>query len=174
MSLMASFYLSEIYQYGRTHTEPRKPIHYSIINKITPNNDNLHLIIFDLDHTLFYETIFPQVEEILNYVRNNNIYMSMASHNNFALSYCKRYGMDKYFDVICGYSGLDKIEHINIILKYYEKNDVIIPQDKILFIDDQNHILENIKEEFGIKILKVEQYVGVQKKDVEKILNSSP
>ena len=59
-------------------------------------------------------------------------------------------------------------------MKYYEKNDVIIPQDKILFIDDQNHILENIKEEFGIKILKVEQYVGVQKKDVEKILNSNP
>ena len=53
-------------------------------------------VIFDLDGTLFGETLFDEVEYILEQFKEMGVQQSVASFNPHALFYCQRYRINKY------------------------------------------------------------------------------
>lgn len=129
------------------------------------------LIVFDMDETLFHETLYEQVFGILEEISKKNIHMAIASYNKFCTFFCDRYDISKYFDVIRGYYAPNKINHFNEIFDYYNKLNIQIKPSEVLFFDDDNANLETIRGEFNITSYKVEPNIGITN-DILKLIKN--
>ena len=134
------------------------------------------LAIFDMDQTLFHETIYPNVKSILRTLKNANVRMAIASFNEHAKWLCDRYDISKYFDIIEeGYcSGTQdvpgKMNHINNIKKYYTNTDQSMMESDMIFFDDDPQNILDIKENTFITCVKVDPSIGIKKNIIELII----
>jgi magnesium-dependent phosphatase-1 len=114
------------------------------------------LAIFDMDQTLVDETLYHDVEDVLEHLKKNNIKMAIASYNPYAQWLCERYSITHNFDIICGYhNSKGKMMHIEEIKKYYFKKNKTIPEIEILFFDDDPNNINEIKKHTKIKCVLV-------------------
>jgi len=129
-----------------------------------------NLAIFDLDGTIFYETIFDDVFEILEKLKNSNVKMAIASYNPHAKFFCNRYDIEKYFDIICGYYTDCKISHINEIKSYYKNKGRIFDDKEIIFFDDDNTNISDISIQTKIKCISINPDIGVTKDIINLVI----
>lgn len=129
-----------------------------------------NLAIFDLDGTIFYETIFDDVIEILKQLYDNNIKMAIASYNPYAEFFCNRYDITKYFDIICGYTKENKMNHINEIKNHYKKGGIEFNDKEIIFFDDDATNINDIKKNTGIRCISVNSDIGITKEMIQLLL----
>jgi hypothetical protein len=128
------------------------------------------LAIFDLDGTIFYETIFDDVFEILHQFKLNNIKMAIASYNPYAEFFCNRYDITKYFDIICGYTKNNKISHINEIKSYYKNKGTIFTDNEIIFFDDDMNNINDIKNNTNITCIPINPEKGITKDMIKLVI----
>lgn len=122
------------------------------------------LVVFDLDRTLFYETIFEQVFCILSNLRRLNLCMSIASFNPCAEWLCDRYDIKKYFDHICEGRekyGDSKIDHIQHIRTEYKKQGIEFDDHDIIFFDDDEDNIRQVEKYTNIKCIQVDGNIGI-------------
>jgi predicted phosphatase len=129
-----------------------------------------NLVIFDLDGTIVYETIFDDVFEILHQFKLNNVKMAIASYNPYAEFFCNRYDITKYFDIICGYTKNDKIQHINEIKSHYKNKGTIFTDNEIIFFDDDIKNINDIKKNTNITCVKINTEKGITKDMINLVI----
>lgn len=129
-----------------------------------------NLAIFDIDGTIIDETIFDDIFEILEKLKNNDVKMSIASYNPYAKFFCNRYDIEKYFDIICGYYTDCKIIHINEIKNFYKDKGIIFDDKEIIFFDDNITNINDISLQTNIKCVLVNSKIGVTKDMINLVL----
>ena len=129
-------------------------------------NDAHKLVIFDLDQTLIDETLYSEAENIILKLSKQNINMSVASFNKHATWFCKRYSIDKYFDIICGYKSASKMEHITEIKRFYDSKGLFYLDKNIIFFDDDADNIKEVRTKSGIACVKVNPDTGLKKNDI--------
>lgn len=126
-------------------------------------------VIFDLDGTLFGETLFNDAETILKKFNEAGVKQALASFNPHANFYCKRYGIDKYFSKICAGSQDDhKLGYIRDILKHLD-----VKEEECLFIDDDDDNICTITAKTKLKCLQVNPDEGVRINQVQHYWTAS-
>lgn len=128
------------------------------------------LVIFDLDQTLRGETLFDDAEYVIKELAKNDMRMAVASFNKYADWLCGRYGIDKHFDIICGYyDERGKITHINQIKEHYKSRNININDTDIIFFDDDEHNINNVRNNSDITCVKVDPSIGLQRDLLQKL-----
>jgi len=128
-------------------------------NKIPPN---LKAVIFDLDDTLRRNNqmfnLDKDIIDILNYLKNNNIILALASLNPWAPYLLQEYKVSHLFNYICcnnfNIENCDKTQMFLLIMQ-----NSGIPAENIIFFDDlQIHIQCAMK--LGIKSILVKSLLN--------------
>lgn len=130
------------------------------------------LVIFDLDDTLCfseYKLCNDNVVWILDYLKNDNHILAIASHNENAESIAKKCGIFDYFDKIVGYcpSSLNKKLLVDEIIRDTQLNhpNFVNVFDNTIFFDDLKQNIDEIRA-YGIKSHKVDHTKGVTILDI--------
>lgn len=119
-------------------------------------NTNQKLIIFDMDKTLFDETLYEDIPKILENLHKKRYRMAIASYNPFAKWLCDRYSITKYFDIICGYySHKGKMTHMREIFNFYKKRGYNVNPENTIFYDDDPNNINDIQNKTKITCIKV-------------------
>lgn len=140
----------------------------------------LKLVIFDLDDTLHYSSIFYMphyIKDIITYFQSNNVPMAIASLNINARNLLKHHNIDEYFSAVEARKDKTEIrsrsdyKEYNNLTKFYMFNRLLkkfrcIPQEVLLFDDNQYHI--NVARLMNIHCVKVDPAFCVRWKDVFK------
>lgn len=139
---------------------------YSVINLKKPK---YKLAVFDMDGTMFYETIFDDVFDIVKNFKRLNINMAVASYNPCAKWLCDRYDITQYFDIICGYDGDGKMKHMNEIQLHYHKKGINFDENEIIFFDDDIENFNDIQKLTKIRCVPVNPKRGITKDVIDLI-----
>ena len=89
------------------------------------NVSDYSLFVFDLDNTLFLHSVNnaykikyeKQLGEFLNYLKNNNKKLVIASHNQNPNLYLEQMKISELFDDVIGQYPRDKLDMINHFLE---------------------------------------------------------
>jgi magnesium-dependent phosphatase-1 len=119
------------------------------------------LVIFDCDQTLVDQSIYKDVQDVVEKLSQLKIKMAIASYNPYAKWLCDRYDITKYFDIICGYNSDNKMKHMTEIKTYYEKKGFDITEDEIIFFDDDINNFISIEKLTQIKCCYINPDNGV-------------
>jgi predicted phosphatase len=124
----------------------------------------IKLAIFDFDNTIFYETINENIFEIISVYHKKNIKLAIASNNPYVKWFCNRYDITKHFDIILGYYNPDKLgknKHIKEIRSYYADHDLIFHDNEIIFFDDDETNITDVKKETNITCIHINSDTGI-------------
>lgn len=140
----------------------------------------LKLVIFDLDDTLHYQSInyMPKhINDILNFFKNNNVRIAMASLNTRAVDYVHHYKINKYFSAIesrkenWNVRSRSEYEENTLLTKVYMLRRLLKrfgcePHEVLFFDDAYQHI--HTAQSLGIHYVKVDPAFCLRWKDVFK------
>ena len=140
----------------------------------------LKLVIFDLDETLHYHSVYympKHIEDILTFFRINNVTIAMASLNTRASDFVYHYKIDKYFSAIESrketsniHSRADYEENTRLTKVYMFrrllKRFCCQPHEVLFFDDSIQHIYT--AQSLGIHCVKVDPAFCIRWKDVFK------
>jgi phosphoglycolate phosphatase-like HAD superfamily hydrolase len=119
------------------------------------------LVIFDCDQTLVDQSIYKDVQDVVEKLSKLKIKMAIASYNPYAKWFCDRYDITKYFDIICGYNSVNKMKHMTEIKTHYEKKGFDIAEDEMIFFDDDINNFISIEKLTRIKCCYINPDNGV-------------
>lgn len=121
-------------------------------------------VIYDLDGTLFGETLFPHAEKILETIHQlPDVKQALATFNPYASFYCSRYGLDKYFTKICSGRKKDfKVSYVREIVKHYNTTGFPLLENECLFVDDDPDNIREVGKQTQIVCVKAEPGTGIQ------------
>ncbi len=130
------------------------------------------LVIFDLDDCLIHEgfdepIICDDTIEILKYLKNMDVKISLASHNYQGLEILKRIGLYEYFDpqLCCAFFDDTKKKHLASIISTSG-----IPHEDIIFFDDLDcNIIYG--RSIGIQSIRVDYRKGITLEQIKKYIN---
>lgn len=115
-------------------------------------NIDFKIAVFDLDNTLWNgEELYSETIDILEYLKNKNVFLYIASYHQDALSVCRNLNILKYFDGILYGTEQTKLEMINII-KANHVND----ETEIVFFDDNMTNIRLVRDNSKVHCI----YVG--------------
>ncbi len=144
------------------------------------------ILVFDLDDTLVHSEheweeghpgcVCKATLEVLDYCKQKNHILAMASFNHKAMTIAKRIGIYDYFDIILGECCCTKLPMIDEILeklnaklgKNYWTDPVITKSDVIFFDDFKPNIFE--MRAYGITSVHINEKTGVTMNDVRNAL----
>lgn len=120
----------------------------------------INVIIFDLDDTLIHEgfdipVLCDETMNVLNYLKNKEYLLCIATLNENAHNICKHIGILNYFEYIYEKDILSKSEHFYEIINYFN----VSPCDIILYDDVYKHIEE--ANDIGIRGVLVNWETGI-------------
>jgi len=108
---------------------------------------DIKMVILDLDYTIInhqggFYSMYDYVVPFLNYLKQNNIKISLASYNTNAENILNRLNINTFFDIIEYESWITHNDNKYCMLNRIIQNSNINPKN-ILFIDDQLPILKS-------------------------------
>lgn len=120
----------------------------------------IKVIIFDLDDTLIHEgfdnpILCNETMSVLNYLKNKEYLLCVATLNENAVSICEHIGILNYFEYIYKKDTLSKSQHFYEIINYFN----VSPCDIILYDDVYKHIEE--ANDIGIHGILVNWETGI-------------
>jgi putative hydrolase of the HAD superfamily len=128
------------------------------------------LVIFDLDHTLIdwvygAPKLYPQTEYVVEYLKERNMKMVIATYNKEAVYILHKLGIISYFDFIAieKTTNIMLVDYKESILKNLLEKYNISPNEAIFFDDQPCNI--QTAQQLGIKTVLVNGE-GVNVKDV--------
>ena len=129
------------------------------------------LVIFDLDLTLLDSSgLYPEVLEILEFLKSNNVLVALASCNASAYHKLRYHGIEYFFQHVL-YENWNLIEFID--WKYHMLSEILslsgIPSNETVFFDDNDNNL-NTARSLGITPVEVNPKTGVSMELIKKIL----
>lgn len=128
--------------------------------------DNVKLLIFDLDQTL-YDTynnrLFPDVITILSHAHSLGLYVGLASYNINAVAVLERFGILPYFHhVMCQQFPYNNPAHsdykISMLTEVMTAMDCH-PSNTLFFDDSSTSVRTALK--LGMKARRVRHTVGI-------------
>mgnify|MGYP001021963569 CR=1 FL=1 len=123
-------------------------------------------VMWDLDGTLFEETLLDDAETILSCLKSLGINQSLLTLNPYAQFYCQRYGLNQYFDKICSGPVDDhKLAYTKEILDFYRSIGILLKEEECLFIDDDPENIKTISNQTKIKCLQVSS--GIKRAQIQ-------
>jgi FMN phosphatase YigB (HAD superfamily) len=129
------------------------------------------LVIFDLDFTLLNcGNLYSEVQDILEYLKTNDIVIALASYNAEAECKLRYHGIEDFFQYIL-YEDWQSRDYLD--WKHQMLSEILsltrIPSDEAVFFDDCEKNLNTAKK-LGIKAVEVNPDQGVNMKLIKEIL----
>ena len=114
-------------------------------------------IVFDLDDTLLKDGVLINMDipQLLRDLKENGYILVIASFNESAERYLKLNEIDHFFDLVVGFSDVDKIRHFTII-----RDALQVGFSNMHFFDDLYTNINTIGQ-LGVNCYKVDPEVGV-------------